>query len=107
MTSNRLQILFSGCARAVDGFVSVRSAEELRTLCKALLMLPGRRIDQRRTDGFREHISSVLWRSCAPRLAITARRPSTSRLRRYTVFHKVIAATTRLSPLARQVGRDT
>jgi Gram-negative porin len=47
------------------GFVAVRGAEELRSLYKALLMLPGRRIDRRQTDGFREHISSVLWRSCA------------------------------------------
>jgi hypothetical protein len=35
----------------IFGFVAVRSAEELRSPCKALLMLPGRRIDQRRTDG--------------------------------------------------------
>lgn len=48
-----------------NGFVAVRGAEELRPLCKALLMLPGRRIDRRQTDGFCEHISSVLWRSCA------------------------------------------
>ena len=44
----------------VVGFVAVREAEELRSLCKALLMLPSRRIDWRQTDGFREHTSSVL-----------------------------------------------
>jgi hypothetical protein len=29
-------------------------------------MSPGRRIDQRRMDRFREHCSLVLWQSCAP-----------------------------------------
>ena len=47
------------------GFVAVRLKDRARSIREVLLMLRVRRIDQLRTDGFLEHISSVLWRSCA------------------------------------------
>jgi hypothetical protein len=48
-----------------DGFVAVRIEGRTRSIFEVLLILRGRRIDQRRTDGFRERTSSVLSRSCA------------------------------------------
>jgi hypothetical protein len=42
------------------GFVAVRLRSKVEAICKVVLKLPVRRIDRRRTDGFREHISSAL-----------------------------------------------
>lgn len=47
------------------GFVAIRIEGRTIAVCEVLLILRGRRIDQRRTDGFRECTSSVLSRSCA------------------------------------------
>ena len=47
------------------GFVAIRRANKILSLCEAVLMLPSRRIDQRQTDGFGESTSFVLWQSYA------------------------------------------
>lgn len=47
------------------GFVAVRYKARAVSRCKVLLMLRGHRIDQRQTNGFREHASAVLSRSYA------------------------------------------
>jgi hypothetical protein len=61
------QILCKGSAKVSsrEGFVAVGIEGRRRSICKVLLILRDRRIDQRRTDGFRERTSSVLSRSCA------------------------------------------
>ena len=49
------------CASQARSFVAVRFEGRPRSICEVLLILRDRRSDQRRTDGFRERTSSVLW----------------------------------------------
>jgi hypothetical protein len=52
----------TGESVAVPGFCRDRFEEQARSLCEVLLMLRARGIDQRQTNGFRDHISKPLWR---------------------------------------------
>ena len=47
------------------GFCRGEERGETAVVMRGLLMSPSRRIDQHPTDGFREQISFVLWRSFA------------------------------------------